>query len=109
MQLKECSCNREGAELQGGCNSITGSCTCKPGYRGLNCDECENGYFTTDDKVCQRCLCLNEGVELALNEQICNNKTGACLCKSNFIGTRCEECASGFFNFPKCQRKRLKH
>jgi hypothetical protein len=35
--------------------------------------------------------------------QVCNKETGACLCKSNFTGQTCEQCASGFFNHPTCE------
>ena len=35
--------------------------------------------------------------------EVCNKETGACLCKSNFTGQICEQCAFGFFNHPTCE------
>ena len=33
------------------------------------------------------------------------NSNGVCSCKANIIGSKCDSCASGRFNFPICQGK----
>ncbi len=35
--------------------------------------------------------------------EVCNKETGGCLCKANFTGQICEQCAPGFFNHPTCE------
>lgn len=35
--------------------------------------------------------------------EVCHKETGTCLCKANFTGQTCEQCASGFFNHPLCE------
>jgi hypothetical protein len=35
--------------------------------------------------------------------EVCNKDTGTCLCKANFTGQTCEQCAPGFFNHPTCE------
>ena len=58
----ECTCNSIGAAkidnsncTKNCCNS-NGSCTCKPGYIGMECQDCDNGYILLDDmngdKIC---------------------------------------------------------
>ena len=33
------------------------------------------------------------------------NTSGQCTCEPNVVGTKCTECKSGFYGFPKCQGK----
>ena len=30
---------------------------------------------------------------------------GVCSCKPNFINDKCDECADGYFHFPRCESK----
>ena len=39
--------------------------------------------------------CNEEGSVGAVNNE--------CICKDNFNGTKCDECAPGYYNFPTCQ------
>ena len=39
--------------------------------------------------------CNEEGSVGAVNNE--------CVCKDNFNGTKCDECAPGYYNFPTCQ------
>jgi hypothetical protein len=32
----------------------------------------------------------------------CDNE-GKCMCKPNFMGTRCDKCKEGLYNFPICE------
>lgn len=35
----------------------------------------------------------------------CNENSSQCSCKSGFAGLSCDKCASGYFNYPKCECK----
>ena len=35
-------------------------------------------------------------------EEICDKTDGECLCKDNFNGLRCDECARGYWGYPAC-------
>ncbi|XP_036901675.1 laminin subunit alpha-2 isoform X3 [Sturnira hondurensis] len=67
-----------------------GSCHCKPGFGGINCDRCARGYTGYPD--CKPCNCSGEG---SANEDPC---FGPCNCKENVEGGDCSRCKSGFFN-----------
>ena len=41
--------------------------------------------------------------DLGSTPEVCNKDTGLCLCKANFTGQTCEQCAPGFFNHPTCE------
>ena len=43
------------------------------------------------------CSCDKAGT----TDNICNDD-GECLCKQNIAGDSCDQCASGFFEFPSC-------
>lgn len=92
-----CDCDREGT-LDLNCNKETGQCVCRPGYTGIRCDQCDNGYH--GDRMCTMCNC-----DVGTTEEICHKSNGTCICGSNFAGERCNECAPGFYNFPNCLRK----
>ncbi|XP_035880582.1 laminin subunit alpha-2 isoform X4 [Phyllostomus discolor] len=67
-----------------------GSCHCKPGFGGINCDRCARGYTGYPD--CKPCNCSGEG---SANEDPC---FGPCNCKENVEGGDCSRCKPGFFN-----------
>ncbi|XP_053520768.1 laminin subunit alpha-2 isoform X5 [Artibeus jamaicensis] len=67
-----------------------GSCHCKPGFGGINCDRCARGYTGYPD--CKPCNCSGEG---SANQDPC---FGPCNCKENVEGGDCSRCKSGFFN-----------
>jgi laminin alpha 3/5 len=50
------------------------------------------GYFRYPD--CIPCSCDMHG-SLGLS---CDQTTGQCVCKSNFIGNKCQECAPGIIS-----------
>ena len=41
---KDCDCDRDGI-ISLNCDKLNGQCTCRPGYSGFRCDQCDNGYF----------------------------------------------------------------
>ena len=43
-QFSDCMCHPEGS-LGISCNQTTGQCSCKNHIAGVNCDQCEPGYF----------------------------------------------------------------
>ena len=77
---------------------------CPPNQNGLRCGYCSDGYFGDPlglhgpVHICQYCNCSDNG---AINA-ICSND-GICTCKSNFLGDKCTDCASGFFGIPDCK------
>jgi len=40
---------------------------------------------------------------LGSTTEVCHKETGGCICKANFTGQTCEQCAPGFFNHPTCE------
>lgn len=67
-----------------------GSCRCKEGVGGLQCDRCVVGYMGYPS--CQRCNCSVEG---STNADPC---VTPCVCKENVKGGNCDRCKLGFFN-----------
>lgn len=49
--------------------------------------------------MCRLCDCDLSGTEA----EICDKNAGKCICKPNFTGARCDQCAPGFFDFPNCK------
>jgi hypothetical protein len=106
----ECGCGAGKASLN--CDVISGQCLCRPGYTGLKCNDCENGYFSKvvasgeskQLKMCTLCACNQQGT----TEEICSKDQGVCFCKPNFAGDKCDRCAPGFFG-PQCERKFVGH
>ena len=46
------------------------------------------------------CNCTTEG-----SNGITCDDTGVCNCKANIVNDKCDECATGYFNFPSCEGK----
>ena len=46
------------------------------------------------------CRCNKQGS----TKLTCDEETGRCSCKTGVRGRKCDECPSGFYGFPKCQR-----
>ncbi|XP_071590013.1 laminin subunit beta-4 [Heliangelus exortis] len=87
------------------CNRVTGECTkCLHNTHGANCQFCKPGYFGSAlDQNCQRCMCNPAGVHPAMctggdSDCLCDPDTGACPCLPSVVGTRCDQCASGYWN-----------
>ncbi|XP_010149624.1 PREDICTED: laminin subunit alpha-5, partial [Eurypyga helias] len=112
-------CNCESDFTDGTCEDLTGRCYCKPNYTGEHCDACAEGYvnfphcypvpaFASNDTGEQvlpagqiiNCDCYAGGTE----GNACRRdpRVGMCVCKANFQGTHCDQCAPGHYG-PSCQ------
>ncbi|XP_041090252.1 multiple epidermal growth factor-like domains protein 9 isoform X2 [Polyodon spathula] len=90
-----CNCSSTGSPSMDQCNETTGQCECYPGYTGLQCTDCEEGYFTNGTgEVCMPCGCDTTG---ALHS-LCDS-SGICTCKKGVYGSKCDECQPGYFRF----------
>ncbi|ESN90081.1 hypothetical protein HELRODRAFT_91040 [Helobdella robusta] len=96
---RPCTCDLYGViDLHNTCDVITGNCTCKEGVYGPKCDSCKPFYYNFrrapeigsisgyGSGGCQPCPCDVSGTIS------CNDVTGACLCKQNRSGERCDRC-----------------
>jgi len=54
------------------------------------------GYFGYP--VCEPCQCHINGTL----DQVCDAGGGQCPCKPNFDGFNCDQCAYGYYDFPRC-------
>uniref|UniRef100_A0A8C4I4G9 Basement membrane-specific heparan sulfate proteoglycan core protein n=1 Tax=Dicentrarchus labrax TaxID=13489 RepID=A0A8C4I4G9_DICLA len=76
---------------------LSGSCRCKEGFGGLQCDRCAVGYMGYPS--CQRCNCTVEG---STNDDPCITP---CVCKENVEGENCDRCKLGFYNLQGDNRR----
>ncbi len=57
---------------------------------------------------CSKCQCSGPGVsQLCVKDDthlIEGRKPGDCLCKEGFEGQKCDECAKGYKNYPRCEQ-----
>ncbi|KAM8831427.1 laminin subunit alpha-2 isoform 6-T6 [Spinachia spinachia] len=100
-----CSCDSRGSVSQS-CLPVSskstpiqppGSCSCKEGFGGLQCDRCAVGYMGFP--FCQRCNCSMEG---STNDDPCITP---CVCKENVEGENCDRCKLGFYNLQGDNRR----
>ena len=108
-ECQVCDCNKDGV-LREVCDGGTGKCLCKSNVAGARCDACKVGY--TSYPLCTQCaagfysypncLACNSCVAVGVTAQRCDKTTGACLCKPNVAGTRCDKCKPDYKNYPSC-------
>ncbi|XP_051266055.1 laminin subunit alpha-2 isoform X2 [Dicentrarchus labrax] len=100
-----CSCDSHGSidqscvsdSSQATPSQPAGSCRCKEGFGGLQCDRCAVGYMGYPS--CQRCNCTVEG---STNDDPCITP---CVCKENVEGENCDRCKLGFYNLQGDNRR----
>nr|XP_047138332.1 laminin subunit alpha [Hydra vulgaris] len=94
---QKCNCSSFGT-IRGSesCDKTTGQCICQPNVEGRSCDKCIDGWKesnATSIFSCEPCLCSNSG---SVN-QVCDKKTGQCICKKYFYGLKCNQPVPGFY------------
>ncbi|KAL4235534.1 Laminin subunit alpha-2 [Mactra antiquata] len=72
---------------------MPGSCICKEGFGGQNCDQCAPGYHSYP--YCEPCSCSLAGT---VDPDMCE---GRCVCKANVAGTNCDSCKPGYYDLDK--------
>ncbi|XP_064486467.1 laminin subunit alpha lam-3-like [Ornithodoros turicata] len=83
---------------------------------GVNCERCEDGYYRPHNvrpdslEPCQKCSCSGPGAtrkcvsdDTHINEGLF---PGDCICHEGFAGPKCDSCARGYRNYPRCERCR---
>ncbi|XP_054836339.1 laminin subunit alpha-5 [Eublepharis macularius] len=112
-------CNCDSDFTDGTCEDLTGRCYCKPNYTGELCDACADGYVDfphcypvpvfsfndTGEQVLPAGQIINCDCNVAgTRGNACRKdaQLGLCLCKPNFQGTQCDQCAPGYYG-PSCQ------
>ncbi|XP_023597830.1 laminin subunit alpha-3 isoform X2 [Trichechus manatus latirostris] len=93
---RPCSCGRRL------CKEMTGACLCPPQTVRPQCEVCEKHSFSFHPLAgCESCNCsLRGSVGTATPE--CDRDSGQCRCKPRITGRQCDQCASGFYQFPEC-------
>ncbi|XP_057578531.1 multiple epidermal growth factor-like domains protein 9 [Hippopotamus amphibius kiboko] len=92
-----CNCSVVGSLDVNRCNQTTGQCACQPGYQGLRCETCREGFYLNHTSgLCLPCDCSPRG---ALS--ILCNSSGKCQCKVGVTGSSCDRCQDGYYDFNK--------
>ncbi|XP_051043996.1 multiple epidermal growth factor-like domains protein 9 isoform X2 [Phodopus roborovskii] len=92
-----CNCSEVGSLDVKLCNQTSGQCECHPGYQGLHCETCKEGFYLNHTVgVCLPCHCSPHG-----SLSILCNSSGNCLCKEGVTGSMCDRCQDGHYGFNK--------
>ncbi|KAM5299082.1 multiple epidermal growth factor-like domains protein 9 [Ctenodactylus gundi] len=92
-----CNCSSVGSLDMKHCNQTTGQCECLPGYQGLHCETCKEGFYLNHTSgLCLPCHCSPHG---ALS--ILCNSSGTCQCRMGVTGSTCNQCQDGYYSFSK--------
>lgn len=70
-------------------------CECPPGYKGLSCEDCANGYYRDPNGpfggYCIPCDCNG-------HTENCDCATGICQdCQHHTTGDHCDQCVEGYY------------
>ena len=110
-----CGCSSSGSNSTS-CTS-GGVCSCKTNFYGNKCTSCKAGFYDYPNCYCEiketiwcanspmyhlflACGCSSSGA----SSTSCNS-SGVCSCKSNFEGSKCTSCKTGFYDYPNCYSK----
>ena len=112
--ILECNCDCVGSE-SASCTDNDGACTCKVGYSGVKCENCDEGFFRDEEGNCigkSTFCCLPtlqnipklsfEIIECGCDatkgsEDVQCDPTGQCPCKDSYIGLKCDICEDYYF------------
>ncbi|XP_041914213.1 laminin subunit alpha-3-like isoform X1 [Alosa sapidissima] len=77
---------------------------CQHNTAGVNCERCVEGYYRPygvpreSPTGCIPCRCDPQST------QGCEMGSGRCTCRPEFSGDYCNQCADGYYGYPKCIR-----
>jgi coxsackievirus/adenovirus receptor len=81
LLILACECNPIGS-LDNFCDAQSGQCRCRPNTYGLQCNQCQPGYWSFPN--CKQCNCHGHA-------NTCNSTTGSCIeCRDNTTGSTCD-------------------
>ena len=100
--LQACNCHGQGSRSSQ-CDQTNGTCACRQGYAGVQCDRCRAGYYGFPH--CQKCDCNADGTDprSCFTDQLgaavcqCDPVDGQCPCKTNVAGRTCATCKRSTF------------
>ncbi len=86
------------------CDDKTGKCLCPANViPNDDCNVCVAGYYGFHpEHGCVACDCKKDGT-VNVNSNVCDTKSGQCVCRENVGGLTCERCKSGFYGYPNCR------
>ncbi|XP_049983215.1 multiple epidermal growth factor-like domains protein 9, partial [Alexandromys fortis] len=92
-----CNCSEVGSLDVKHCNQTSGQCECRPGYQGLHCETCKEGFYLNHTVgLCLPCHCSPHG-----SLSILCNSSGNCQCRAGVTGSLCDRCEDGHYGFNK--------
>ena len=71
-----CDCDPVGSVHTDSCNEFDGTCECKPGFGGRQCNQCEANHWGDPNVECHSCDCNEHGS----TSYQCDPRTGKCDC-----------------------------
>ena len=113
-----CGCSSSGSTSTS-CTS-SGVCPCKTNFFGNKCSSCKAGFYDYPNcygKIFKIIFIEHVLVQSFFNFLACGcsssgasstscTSSGVCTCKTNFEGTKCSSCKTGFYEYPNCYCKK---
>lgn len=84
-------------------------CDCLEGFAGLACEQCAAGYdgypYCADNCSNTQVSCNNHAKDVSALLSDTSSRVCVCNCSRGFAGDRCQRCADGFGDYPRCSDK----